>query len=43
MIYPMEGWHDYGNSNDLIKQIRKLPLHQQQHIYSFLEEVFVLG
>lgn len=32
-----------ANSDDLIKQIQKLPLHQQQHIYSFLQEVLVLG
>ena len=32
-----------ANSNALIEQIKRLPLHQQQHIYSFLEEVLVLG
>ena len=32
-----------ANSDDLIKQIQRLPLHQQQHIYSFLQEVLVLG
>ncbi len=29
-------------SNTIIEQIKRLPLHQQQHIYSFLEEVPVL-
>jgi hypothetical protein len=32
-----------ANSNAIIEQIKRLSLHQQQHIYSFLEEVLVLG
>ncbi|WP_268253932.1 MULTISPECIES: hypothetical protein [Clostridium] len=32
-----------ANSNTMIEEIKKLPLHKQDHIYSFLEEVLVLG
>lgn len=32
-----------ANSNTIIEAIKRLSLDQQQHIYSFLEEVLVLG
>lgn len=32
-----------ANAEDLIQQIQRLPLYQQHHIHSFLEEVLVLG
>lgn len=31
------------NLNTIIEAIKRLPLDQQQHLYSFLEEVLVLG
>ena len=31
------------DSKDLIEKIQRLPLYQRQHIYSFLEEVLLLG
>lgn len=32
-----------ANSNTIIEEIKKFPIHQQEHIYSFLEGVLVLG